>query len=117
MDALSGYHQIPLAKEDQEKTSFVIATGLYYHNVMPFGLKKDGAMYQLLVYKVFATLIGKRMEVYVDDIITKSVKETDHVRELGETFKLLRSYALKLDPKKCTFGIRSGKFLGYMIYQ
>jgi len=53
----------------------------------------------------------------VDDMITKSAKEADHVRELQETFKILQSYAKKLNPKKCTFGVRSGKFWGYMIDQ
>jgi len=46
---------------------------------MPFGLKNASAMCQRLVNKVFATLIGKTTEVYVDDMITKSVKEIDHV--------------------------------------
>jgi len=57
------------------------------------------------------------MEVYVDDMITKSIEEDDHVQDLEETFKLLRSYAMKLNPKKCTFGVRSRKFLRYMIDQ
>ena len=60
MDAFSAYHQIPLAKEVQEKTSFVIDTGLYCYNVMPFRLKNVGATYQRLVNKVFETLIKKR---------------------------------------------------------
>ena len=59
MDAFSGYHQIPLAKEDQEKMAFVINTGLYCYHVLPFGLKNAGATYQRLVNKVFATLIRK----------------------------------------------------------
>jgi len=84
---------------------------------MPFGLKNAGAMYQRLVNKVFESLISKTMEVYVDDIITKSVKEADHVRDLEETFKLLRTYVMKLNPNKCTFAVRLGKFLGYMINQ
>jgi len=57
------------------------------------------------------------MEVYVDEMITKSVKETNHVRDLEETFKLLWNYVMKLNSKKCTFGVQSGKFLGYMIDQ
>jgi len=106
-----------LAREDQEKMSFVIQTALCCYNVKPFELKNAGATYQRLVNKVFETLIGKTIEVYVDDMITKSVKETDHVQDLEETFKLLRTYVMKLNPKKCTFRVRSGKFLGYMIYQ
>ena len=84
---------------------------------MPFGLNNVGATYQRLVNKVFEPLIGKTMEVYVDDMITKSIEEDDHVQDLEETFKLLRSYAMKLNPKKCTFGVRSRKFLRYMIDQ
>jgi len=105
MDVFLGYHQIPLAEEDQEKTSFVVDTGLYCYKIMPFGLKNAGATYQRLVNKVFEPLIGKTMEVYVDDMITKSVKEDDHTRDLEETFKLLRTYLMKLNPKKCTFGV------------
>ena len=81
---------------------------------MPF-LKSAGATYQHLVNRVFETLIGKMMEVYVDDMITKSVKETDHVQDLEQTFKLLRTYVMKLNPKKCIFRVQSGKFLRYMI--
>jgi len=81
---------------------------------MPF-LKSAGATYQHLVNRVFETLIGKMMEVYVDDMITKSVKETDHVRDLEQTFKLLQTYVMKLNPKKCIFRVQSGKFLRYMI--
>ena len=86
MDAFSGYHQIPLAEEDQEKTSFVVAIGLYCYKVMSFGLTNAGATYQWLVNEVFEPLIGKSMEVYVDDMITNSVKKADHVQDLEETF-------------------------------
>ena len=89
MDAFLGYHQIPLAEEGQEKTSFVVDTSLYCYKMMPFGLKNAGATCQRLVNKVFKPLIGKTMEVYVDNMITKSVKEGDHTRDLEKTFKLL----------------------------
>jgi len=70
-----------------------------------------------LVNKVFEPLIRKTMKVYVDDMITKSIKGVDHAQGLEETFKLLRTYVMKLNPKKCTIGVRLGKFLGYMINQ
>ena len=95
----SGYRQIPLAKKDLEKRTFIVNTCLYCYNVMSFGLKNGGAAYQWLVNKVFTALIGKTMEVYVDDMITKSVKEIDHVSEMEETFKTLRHYRIKLNPK------------------
>ncbi|XP_024042632.1 uncharacterized protein LOC112099511 [Citrus clementina] len=83
--------------------------------VMPFGLKNAGATYQRLVNKVFKPLIGKTMEVYVDDMITKSKIPEEHVRHLEETFELLRKYKMKLNPEKCAFGVESGKFLGFMV--
>ena len=57
------------------------------------------------------------MEVSINDMITKSVKETDHVGNLEETFKILRHYGIKVKPKNCTFGVRFREFFGYMIDQ
>ena len=53
MDAFSGYNQIQMAEEDQEKTAFIINQRLYYYKVMPFGLKNAGATYQRLVNQMF----------------------------------------------------------------
>ena len=55
------------------------------------------------------------MEVYVDDMITKSKNPNEHVEHLEETFKLLRKYKMKLNPEKCAFGVESEKFLGFMV--
>ena len=57
MDAFSGYNQIKLDEENQEKTSFVISQGLFYYKVMPFGLKNAGSTYQRLVNKMFTKQI------------------------------------------------------------
>ena len=76
--------------------------------MMPFGLKNAGATYQRLMNKVLTELIRKTMEVYVDDMITKSVKEIDHVKET-----LLN----EINPKKCPFGVRFEIFLVYMTDQ
>lgn len=64
---------------------------------------------------MFRLLIGKTMEVYVDDLNTKSLKAKDHVHDLRETFDILRKYNMKLNLKKCSFGVSSGKFLGFMV--
>ena len=82
---------------------------------MPFGLKNEGVTYQRLVNKIFKPLIGRTMEVYVDDIITKSKSPDEHVKHLEETFGLLRKYKMKLNPKKCAFGVGLGKFFGFMV--
>ena len=84
---------------------------------MPFGLKNVDATYQRLVNTMFAAQIGRTMEVYVDDMLVKSKQADDHVRHLKESFDVLRKYKMKLNPKKCVFGVASGKFLGFMVNQ
>ena len=115
MDAFSGYNQILMHSDDQEKTSFITERGTYCYKVMPFGLKNAGATYQRLVNKMFYQHLGKTMEVYIDDMLVKSLKAVDHVSHLKQAFDLLREYNMKLNPEKCSFGVKSGKFLGYLV--
>ena len=82
---------------------------------MSFGLKNAGATYQRLVNKVFTNLIDKTMEVYVDDMLVKSLRKEDHVIDLREMFALPRKYNMKLNLAKCAFRVGSGKFLGFMV--
>jgi len=81
---------------------------------MPFGLKNAGANYQSLVNKMFNKQIGRKMEVYVDDMLVKSKEEATHLDDLEETFITFRQYQMRLNPSKCTFGVALGKFLGFM---
>ncbi|KAI0502322.1 hypothetical protein KFK09_017269 [Dendrobium nobile] len=115
MDAYSGYNQIQMDPADEEATSFQTDKGLYCYLVMPFGLKNAGATYQRLMNKVFKNLIGRTMEVYVDDMLVKSLEKSQHISDLEECFNLLRSYNMRLNPSKCAFGVTSGKFLGFMV--
>ena len=115
MDAFSGYNQISMDPSDQEKTSFVTARGTYCYRVMPFGLKNAGATYQRLVNGMFQKQIGTFMEVYIDDMLVKSIKAKLHITHLAEAFQVLRSYNMKLNPAKCAFGVSSGKFLGFIV--
>ena len=116
MDTFSGYNQIKMAEEDQEKTAFITSQGLYCYKVS-FRLKNAGATYQRLVNKIFSKQIGRNMEVYVDDMLFKSKEEPAHLDDLKETFTTLRQYQMKLNPNKCVFGVASGKFLGFMVSQ
>ena len=115
MDAFSGYNQILMKKEDQEKTAFVTSHDLYCYNVMPFGLKNASAMYQRLENQMFSKQIGRNMEVYVDDILVKRKEAKTHLEDLQETFDTLRRYRMKLNPVKCVFRVLSGKFLDFMV--
>ena len=117
LDTFSGFHQIPMHPLDVEKTTFITPRGLYYYNVIPFGLKNVGATYQRLVTKIFRLLIGKTMEVYIDDMLVKSKERPDHMKHLQETFELLRRYDMKINPLKCAFEVSSGNFLGFMVTQ
>ncbi|GJZ62478.1 reverse transcriptase domain-containing protein [Tanacetum coccineum] len=113
--AYKGYHQIDMAKEDEEKTAFITSQGIFCYTKMPFGLKNAGATYQRLVDKAFHKQIGRNLEVYVDDLVIKSRTEDEIVRDMEEMFKTLREINMKLNPKKCTFGVEEGTFLGYKV--
>ena len=115
MDNFSVYHQIPMHSPDADKTTFITPNGLYCYNVMPFGLKNAIATNQRLVTKIFRPLIGKTMEVYIDNMLVKSKERPDHVKHLLETFELLCTNGMKLNPLKCASGVSSGKFLGFMV--
>ena len=117
MNAFSGYNQIKMKEEDQEKTSFVTSQGLFCYKVMPFGLKNAGTTYQRLMNKMFAHQLRRNVQVYVDNMLVKSVPENDHLSDLQETFNTLRSYNMKLNPSKCVFGVTARKFLGFMVSQ
>ena len=117
MDAFLGYNQIKMEEADQEKTSFVTSQGLFCNKVMPFRLKNAGATYQRLMNQMFTHQIGRNVQVYVDDMLVKSLRENDHLDDLSETFNTLRSYNMKLNPNKCAFGVTAGKFLGFMVSQ
>uniref|UniRef100_A0A2N9J139 Uncharacterized protein n=1 Tax=Fagus sylvatica TaxID=28930 RepID=A0A2N9J139_FAGSY len=115
LDAFQGYHQIALSAEDREKTAFITPLGIYCYKVMPFGLKNAGATYQRMVTKMFKDQIGKTMEIYIDDMVVKSRLSQDHLKDLTETFRVLRLHKLRLNASKCVFGVGSGKFLGFMV--
>ena len=100
---------------DQEKTSFITRQGTYCYQVMPFELKNARATYQRLVNKMFQKQIGTSMEVYIDDMLVKSVKVELHVAHLAESFQVLKNYNMKLNPTKCAFGVLARKFLGFMV--
>ncbi|XP_072088241.1 uncharacterized protein [Arachis hypogaea] len=115
MDAYSGYNQILMHLEDEEKMAFVTDQGNFCYKVMPFGLKNAGATYQRLMDKVFKNQIGRNIEIYVDDMVVKSTSEEQHKHDLNEIFGQLRKHNMRLNPDKCAFGVKGGKFLGFLL--
>ncbi|XP_075515810.1 uncharacterized protein LOC142550620 [Primulina tabacum] len=90
MDAYQGYHQIPLAQADKNKASFIISGGTFCY-------------------------LGRNIEVYVDDILGKSREASCFIVDMEEKFATLRRYGIRLNPTKCIFGVKSGKFLGLVV--
>jgi len=82
---------------------------------MPFGLKNAGATYQRLMDKVLAPMLGRNVHAYVDDMVVTSQERGRHPTVLEELFATIAKYRLKLNPKKCIFGVEAGKFLGFML--
>ncbi|GJT25271.1 reverse transcriptase domain-containing protein [Tanacetum coccineum] len=115
LDAYKGYHQIKMAKKDEEKTAFITSQGIFCYSKMSFGLKNVGVTYQRFVDRAFQKQIGCNLEVNVDDLVIKSHTEEEIIRDIAETFKTLRQINMKLNPKKCTFGMQEGLFLGYKV--
>lgn len=117
MDGFSGYNKIKMAPEDQELTAFRAQRGIYCYRVMSFGLKNAGATYQPAMTIVLDGLLYEIVKCYIDDIVVKSKREKDHLKNLAMVFERLRKYKLKMNPMECAFGVSSGKFLGFIVTQ
>jgi hypothetical protein len=115
LDCYSGYHQIALHPDDEDKTAFITPHGIYCYMVMTFGLKIAGATYQKAIQKCLKTQIGKNVKAYVDDVVVKTTEEDKLIADLTETIANLREFQWKLNPTKCVFGVPSGLLLGFMV--
>ena len=102
---------------DVEKTTFITPHRLFCYNGMSFELKNVGATYHRLVSKMFKPLLGKTLEVYIDDMSVKFKQRPHHVTHLQEAFNLLKAYIMKLNPLKCAFGVSVNRFLGFVVTQ
>ena len=87
----------------------------YHYKVMSFGLKNAGFTYQRMMTRMFEPQLGKNIEIYVDDMVVKSKVVSGHLGDLSSIFDVLRRHKLRLNASKCSFGMGSGKFLGYMV--
>ena len=85
--------------------------------MMPLGLKNAESTYQRMMTRMFEPYLGKNIEIYIDDIVVKSKLKFEHINDLGNIFEILKRQKLRLNASKCSFGVGSGKFLGYMVTQ
>jgi hypothetical protein len=115
LDCYSGYHQITIKEEDQEKTAFITPFGAYCYTTMSFRLKNAGATYQRAIQACFKRQLNKNVEAYVDDVVVKTRNSDMLIADLEETFASLREYRWKFNTNKCVFGVPSRKLLDFII--
>jgi hypothetical protein len=108
-----------MAPEDIHKTAFRVpgAVGQFEYMVMTFGLKNAGATYQRAMNHIFHDLIGNLVEIYIDNVIVKSASVKGHLGDLRQVLERTRRFGLKMNPKKCAFGVSAGQFLGFMVHE
>jgi hypothetical protein len=104
----SGYHQIALYLDDEDKMTFITPHGIYCYKVMTFGLKNARATYQKTIPKCLKSQIRKNGEAYVHDVVVKTTEEDQLITDLTATFANLREFQWKLNSTKCVFGLPSG---------
>jgi hypothetical protein len=119
MDGNAGYNQIFMEIEDILKTAFRCPghIGLFEWVVMTFGLKNAGATYQRAMNYIFHELIGKIVEIYIDDVVIKSLNHDSHLKDVKRTLECTRKHGLKMNPNKCAFGVSAGEFLGFLVHE
>jgi hypothetical protein len=119
LDGNTGYNQIFMAKEDVSKTAFLCPgfISLFEWVIMTFVLKNAGATYQRVMNLIFLDLFMVLMEVYIDDMVVKSVGFEEHMIGLKLSLERMNKYGLRMNPLKCTFGVTSGRFLGFIVHE
>ncbi len=115
LDLVSGYHQVPVAESDKEKTAFVTHKGLFQFNRLPFGLCGASATFQRLMTRALGELLDGICLVYVDDIICHTSGFDAHLGALRQVFEKLRQAGLTLRVDKCRFFETNVTFLGHII--
>ena len=103
LDAYSGYNQIRMKVEDEEKTAFITPYGVFCYNTMPFGLKNAGATYQRCTQDCLREQIGRNVQVYVDDVVITTRKVDSLIDDIRETFDNLDRFKIKLNPTQRRF--------------
>jgi hypothetical protein len=115
LDCFSGYHQIWLRKEDEEKTHFITPSGTYCYLRMLEDLKNAGPTFYRMMKAILKDQIQKNIFTYLDDIVVASRKKATQIQDLVETFANMCRAQLKLNTEKCVFNVRRGRVLGCLV--
>jgi hypothetical protein len=80
-------------------------------------LKNAGATYQRAMNYIFHELIGKIVEIYINDVVIKSLDHESRLDDVRKTLECTRKHGLKMNPNKCAFGVLAGEFLGFLVHE
>lgn len=115
LNGFSGYNQILVHPDDQEKTTFTTPWGRFKYIKIPFGLKNARETFQRAMDISFAKEIHDFLVIYLDDLTVFSKSDQQHLDHLKQVFLKCRKYGISLNPKKSLFGLKEGKLLGHII--
>jgi len=115
LDGFSGFNQILVHPDDQEKTAFTTPWGTFKYVKMPFGLKNAGATFQRAMDIAFSKEIHDFLVIYLDDLIVFAKSDQQHLDHLRQVFLTCIKYGISLNPKKSLFGLKEGKMSGHII--
>eukprot|EP00253_Pinus_taeda_P027894 PITA_27894 len=115
LDGFSGFNQILVHPDDQDKTTFTTPWGTFKYVKMPFGLKNAGATFQRAMDIAFSKEVHEFLVIYLDDLTPFSKSDQEHLKHLRKIFITCRKYGISLNPKKSLFGLEEGKLLGHII--
>jgi hypothetical protein len=114
-DGFSGYNQIMVHPDDQEKTTFTTPWGTFMYAKMTFGIMNAKETFQRAMDIDFANEKDKFIVIYLDDITVFSNSNDEHLKHLKRVFQKCRIFGISLNPQKSNFGMQEGKLLGHII--
>jgi hypothetical protein len=115
LDGFSGYNQVLIHPDDQEKTTFNTPWGTFMYMKMPFGLMNVGATFQRVMDISFVDELGRFIVVYLDNVTVYSQSDEEHLQHLKLVFEKCKKFGISLNPMKILFGLEEGKLLGHII--
>ena len=116
LDGYSGYNQIAIAPEDQEKTTFTCPYGTFAFRRMPFGLCNAPATFQRCMMSLFSDLVEEDMEIFMDDFSVYGSYFENCLENLETVLQRCQDKNLALNMEKCHFMVTEGIVLGHKIY-
>ncbi|KAJ4756908.1 Retroelement pol polyprotein-like [Rhynchospora pubera] len=115
LDGYSGFFQIPIHPNDQEKTTFTCPYGTYAYKRMPFGLCNAPATFQRAMMAIFSDFIEKEMEVFMDDFSVYGTSFDSCLANLSKVLQRCEEVNLVLNWEKCHFMVQKGVVLGHVV--